>query len=93
MLAALLPLRTELPALRILVICPADEKVNAELAIHAGASGYIMQRDPSGELLVAIRSILKGEVYLSYDMSLRVIQRVIKSNSATPQSDQSRLDA
>jgi len=73
-----------LPGIPVLVLCPADEKVNAELAIHAGASGYIMRREPPDELLGAIRSVLKSQVYLSYDMSLRVIKRLIESDPTGP---------
>jgi DNA-binding NarL/FixJ family response regulator len=53
------------PDVRVLVFSMYDESVYAERAIRAGASGFISKREPTKELLRAIRCVLEGEIYLS----------------------------
>lgn len=55
-----------------------DEKVYAERAIRAGASGYVMKASSSGTLLDAIRRVDQGEVYLSSEMTSRILSKVIE---------------
>ena len=42
-------------------------------ALRAGASGYILKESGHDELRVAIRTILSGKLYLSADVSARVV--------------------
>jgi DNA-binding NarL/FixJ family response regulator len=52
-----------------------DESLYAERALRAGANGYIMKQEATDRVLVAIRRILDGEIYLSDRMSNRMLQR------------------
>jgi DNA-binding NarL/FixJ family response regulator len=64
------------PHLTILVVSMHDETLYAERLLRAGAKGYIM-KDAGGEnLLVAIRQVIGGSVYLSPAMSSLVINKV-----------------
>ena len=45
------------------------ESIYAERALGAGASGYITKHQAVDEVLVAIRRVLAGEVYLSEKMT------------------------
>lgn len=65
------------PGVRTLVVSMLDEALNAEIALRAGASGYIMKDEAIDNLLVAIRRVLNGKIYLSEDMTLRVLQQKI----------------
>jgi DNA-binding NarL/FixJ family response regulator len=62
----------------IIVLTQYDEVLFAERALQAGARGYVMKADAAEELLVAIRTVLRGRVYLSPAMSARLVQRVLK---------------
>ena len=62
----------------ILVLSQYDEVLYAERALQAGARGYVMKVEAADELLNAIRTVLKGKVYLSPAMSARLVQRVLK---------------
>ena len=52
-----------------------DESLYAERALRAGANGYIMKQEATDRVLVAIRRILDGEIYLSDRMANRMLQR------------------
>ena len=62
----------ELP---ILVYSMHDETLHAERALRAGASGYLMKSQPVSELLVAIRRVLEGQVYLSKSMATKLLHQ------------------
>ncbi len=60
------------PALRVLVVSGHDETLYAELALRAGARGYLMKHEASQNLLSAIHRVLHGDVVLSDRMAARV---------------------
>jgi DNA-binding NarL/FixJ family response regulator len=51
--------------LPVLILSMLDETLYAERALRAGASGYIMKQEATEKVLVAIRRILGGDVYVS----------------------------
>jgi DNA-binding NarL/FixJ family response regulator len=57
------------PELRMLVLSMHDETIYAERLLAAGASGYIMKEAAYDQLLVALRRVLGGGVYLSEAMT------------------------
>jgi DNA-binding NarL/FixJ family response regulator len=61
--------------LKMLVISLHDEKVYAERALRAGAKGYVMKSEATKNVMTAIRSVLRGDVYLSDTMRGRIIER------------------
>jgi DNA-binding NarL/FixJ family response regulator len=61
------------PELLILVVSMHDEAIYAERALRAGARGYIMKEAGGENLLAAIRQILSGQVYVSPNMSARIL--------------------
>lgn len=63
------------PGLLILVISMLDEWVYAERSLRAGASGYIMKKETSEEVLSAVQAVLRGELYLSGRMRVLLAQR------------------
>ena len=60
-----LALRARWPQARILVLSPPCEGHVIEAALRAGVDGYLRSSDSSSELLAALRTIIKGERYLS----------------------------
>jgi DNA-binding NarL/FixJ family response regulator len=70
-------IRLNSPRLPVLILSMHDESLYAERALRAGANGYIMKQEATDRVLVAIRQILKGEVYLSEKMSRKMVQQFI----------------
>ena len=70
-------LRSISPDSKILILSIHDEKIYAERSIRAGASGYIMKNCSLDEFLSAIETIMNGEVYLSADMSKKLVSGMV----------------
>jgi DNA-binding NarL/FixJ family response regulator len=60
----------------ILVVSMHDEVIYAERALRAGARGYVMKEAGGENLLLAIRQVLNGQVYLSPKMSARILENI-----------------
>lgn len=69
-------IRTRDSNLPVLILSMLDESLYAERALRAGANGYIMKQEASERVLVAIRRILAGEIYLSDRMTNRMLHRL-----------------
>ena len=59
------------PEVLTMVLSMHDESLYAERAINAGARGYLTKLQLDDTILVAIRRVLDGEIYLSGKMSAR----------------------
>ena len=68
------------PKIKILVLSMQDEALYAERVIRAGARGYITKQEPPGKILLAIRQVLKGEIYWSEKAAARVASKVARSS-------------
>jgi len=64
------------PNTDLLVFSVHDETVYAERILRAGASGYLMKGGSMEELLTAVRRVADGRVYLSPEMTARVLRRM-----------------
>jgi DNA-binding NarL/FixJ family response regulator len=64
------------PNLPVLVLSMHDELVHGERAFRAGAKGYLTKQEATEKVIVAIRKILSGEVYLSERMQSVLLQKV-----------------
>jgi DNA-binding NarL/FixJ family response regulator len=73
----------ELPQLRVLVLSQGDEAVHAELALRAGALGYIMKEEATEELFHAINVVLRGEIYVSKRLSALVLKRFFRGDTSS----------
>lgn len=74
------------PRLPILVLSMHDESLYAERALRAGANGYIMKQEATEKVLIAVRRILKGDVYLSDRMSGKMLQQYVRGSSTVRHS-------
>src|ERR1035437_7473552 len=64
------------PSLRMLVVSMHDESLYAERAIRAGALGYITKQEATRNILVAIRRVLSGSIYLNEKIACHIISRL-----------------
>ena len=76
-------LNASLPEVKILVLSMHDEKLHAERALAAGASGYIMKDAAMQHLIGAIRCVASGRTYVSAEMSERIVARMTGRRDAT----------
>jgi DNA-binding NarL/FixJ family response regulator len=67
---------------RMLVVSAYDESLFAERALRAGALGYINKQELQGKVVEALRTVLRGERYLSSAMAQRLIAQAIGSRAA-----------
>jgi DNA-binding NarL/FixJ family response regulator len=77
-------LREKHPKLKVLVHSMYEESVYAERALHAGASGYLNKQQACVTLIQAVRTVMDGRIYLSPEMTERILRsRVGVSSNAT----------
>lgn len=80
-------IRIRFPKLAVLVLSMHDEMFYAERFLRAGARGYIMKEVATEKLMVAIRRVLAGEVYLSERMASRILHKLVDGAPATGQNN------
>jgi DNA-binding NarL/FixJ family response regulator len=64
------------PEMAMLVLSMYDESLYAERALRAGSRGYIMKEEASEQIIVAIRRVMSGEIFLSEKMKSRMIHQL-----------------
>jgi DNA-binding NarL/FixJ family response regulator len=60
--------------LPVLVLSMHEDSVYADRALLAGASGYITKSREAAEILMAMRSVLAGKLYLSPEMTADLLK-------------------
>jgi DNA-binding NarL/FixJ family response regulator len=68
----------EFPKTRVIILSMHATEEYVVQALRRGAAGYLIKDAAVGELAVAIRSILKGEIYLSRTISRHVIDTYLE---------------
>jgi DNA-binding NarL/FixJ family response regulator len=66
--------RVLLPETLILVLSMHDEALYAERVLRAGGRGYVMKEAAPENLILAIRKVLDGGIYVSDAMSSRLLE-------------------
>jgi DNA-binding NarL/FixJ family response regulator len=84
-------LRTLYPDLPVLVLSMHDESIYAERALRARANGYIMKQEATEKVLVAVRRILSGDIYLSDRMANKLLHQYISGSAVDLKSRLSAL--
>ena len=69
----------------VLVLSMHDESLYAERALRAGASGYITKNESAENVLLAIRRVLAGEVYLTGTLTSVFLKGLIAGLKSTSQ--------
>ena len=74
-------IKVQYPILPVLVLSMHNEALYAERALRAGAMGYIMKQEASENLLIAIRRVLGGQIYISDKVSKRLIRQLARGRA------------
>jgi DNA-binding NarL/FixJ family response regulator len=84
-------LRMLYPNLPVLILSMHDESIYAERALRARANGYIMKQEATEKVLVAVRRILGGDIYLSDRMANKLLHQYVSGASVDMYSRLSAL--
>ena len=63
------------PGLRLIVLTMHDEPGFAREALRLGAHGYVLKEAAADELLLAVRSVLRGTTYLQPSLGARLAKQ------------------
>ncbi len=79
-------IRSSHPSLPVLILSMHDESIYAERALRAGANGYIMKQEATEKVLIALRRILAGEIYVSDRIANKMLKHYITGSGAVRSS-------
>ncbi len=79
-------LQAGLPAIQVIVLSMHEEIGDIERALRAGARGYVMKRESTGQIVNAIREVLAGRVYANAEVLAQLTERLIARPTDGPQS-------
>jgi DNA-binding NarL/FixJ family response regulator len=77
--------------LRILVVSMHDESLYAERALRAGAMGYVMKHELPNTVMLAIRCVLSGEMFLSGKMATTLVKKLMHGGDEPLESSINKL--
>ncbi len=84
-------IKVQYPNLPVLVLSMHDEALYAERMLRAGAKGYVMKAEATEKVIVAIRKILSGQIYVSDKMAAKMVRKLVGGGPDTGVSAIERL--
>ena len=86
-LDALPMLHKLVPSARILILTMHDDPQYLRQALKHGASGYVLKKAADAELLSAMRSVLRGEVYVHPSMTRILLEDMLPESQSADKND------
>jgi DNA-binding NarL/FixJ family response regulator len=84
-------LKSQFAKLPTLMLSMHDESLYAERALRAGARGYVMKQEATETVILAIRRVLAGQIYLSENISSRLLGALVSGTDSGTGSSYDRL--
>ena len=84
-------IKARYPSLSVLALSMHDESMYAERVLRAGAEGYIMKAEATENIVMAIRKILSGQIYLSDRMAPKMVRKLVGAGTKVGASAIERL--
>jgi DNA-binding NarL/FixJ family response regulator len=81
------------PQSRVLIFSMHDEAIFVSRATHSGAAGFLSKRSAPEKLIEAVRTVARGEVYMSADASPSGIASVTRHTPTARLSDLTHREA
>jgi DNA-binding NarL/FixJ family response regulator len=78
---------TELPDVKVLMLTVSESENDAFQALEAGARGYVLKGVSGPELVQAIRSVAKGETYITPEFANKLVSNIKKHEAETQKFD------
>ncbi|MGI8965210.1 MAG: response regulator transcription factor, partial [Limisphaerales bacterium] len=79
-------IKIQYPKLPVLMLSMHDESVYAQRALRAGAGGYITKQEATEKVLIALRRVLSGQVYLSEALGTKMLNQMVSGRNETNSS-------
>ena len=70
------------PNVLVLVLSMRDESFYAERVLRAGAKGYISKEEGTERLIEGIRTVLRGEIYVSEKLAAKLLNTYVGGSPA-----------
>lgn len=80
---ALIAIRGEFPAARIIMLTTSEGDLVIQRALRAGAAGYALKSTPKNELLKIIRCVYRGQKYIPAEIARRLAEH-LSEDDLTP---------
>jgi DNA-binding NarL/FixJ family response regulator len=84
-------LRTQLPSVAVVVLSMYEEIMDLERAFRAGASGYVMKRESTGQIVEAIRQVKAGKLFANPAVLEKLTARLVGRAPVTSESPGDQL--
>ena len=75
--------KSRYPAVKMLVLSGYQESLYAERALRAGALGYLNKQESNDKVLDAIRTVLRGQRYISPEIAQRLVAQALGDTNET----------
>ncbi len=75
------------PKTKILILTMYDDEEYLFHVLRSGASGYILKNAPDEQLLLAIRTVYKGETFIDPKMTTSLVKEFVHSSDDTSYSN------
>ncbi len=85
-------LRVHVPSARVLVLSMHEEISDVERALRAGALGYVMKRESTGQIVAAIRQVHSGKLYADPAVLAALTERSLARPPGAPSTPESLSD-
>jgi DNA-binding NarL/FixJ family response regulator len=79
-------IKAQYSGMPVLVVSGHDESVYAEIAFRAGALGYLMKEEALDKIVMAIRRVLSGAIYVSDSLAAKMLQQQIRGQTSINES-------
>lgn len=80
-------LRERYPQTRVMILSMHLGEEYVRQALQSGAAAYLIKDAAASELELALRSVMRGEVYLSPGISRQVVEGFVHGGTAQPASE------
>jgi len=84
-------IRTLHPETAVLVLSMHDELLYAERALRAGARGYLMKREAAKKVILGIRTVNAGQLFVSAPIAARMVEQFVDGSAAAAVSPVEQL--
>lgn len=85
-------LKAARPELKVLVLTMHDDPGYLREVLAAGASGYILKKAVDSELVSAIRSVMRGEVFVYPSMTRALVDHYLNTAAPPPGPERSPIE-
>ena len=79
-------MRELMPEVRVVILSMHSGEEYVLQALRAGAAGYLLKDAATGELELALRSVMRGESWLSPAVSRQVVEGYVRSGESAPEA-------